>query len=311
MIDRAEDSWPAVGSQLLFGVGIGLVTVALLGDRILGYDRYQWQGNLIALATVIAIQPWLIRNFWISAAIGLLGVAGMMFADARQSLAAFVVVLAVIAFYWAAAKYLELNPQTPNRVRKAVSGRYVVLPLALIVVTGAAVAFTYHPNKLCYCTTDRIIALQSGPGDRDKLLERGLQLVVDSPIIGTGLGSFSGVVPDTENIGNFYEYPHNVPLEVAAETGLVGFLLLFAPLIAAWWALSWAGIRRASPAIASLIVIVGVFFVVANISGDIPSDRGMWIFGIVALKLGIDAWQTRTAQVTQAREKSPEPAPVT
>ena len=70
------------------------------------------------------------------------------------------------------------------------------------------------------------------------------------------------------------------------------------------------GIQRASPAIASLIMVVAVFFIVANISGDIPSDRGMWIFGIVALKLGIDAWQTRTAQVTHARKESPEPAPV-
>src|SRR5207245_1199341 len=177
------DSWPAIGSQLMFGVGIGLVTVALLGDRILGYDRYQWQGNLIALATVIAIQPWLIKNFWASAAIGVLGVAGMMFADARQSLAAFLLVLFVTAFYWAAAKYLELNPATPNRLRKAITGRYIALPLALVLVTVGAIAFTYNPNKLCHCVTDRIIALQSGPGDRDTLLLRGLTMVEQNPIL--------------------------------------------------------------------------------------------------------------------------------
>ena len=310
MIDRAEDSWPAIGSQLMFGVGIGLVTVALLGDRILGYDRYQWQGNLIALATVIAIQPWLIKNFWASAAIGVLGVAGMMFADARQSLAAFLLVLFVTAFYWAAAKYVELKPETPNRLWKAISGRYIALPLALVLVTAGAIAFTYNPNKLCHCVTDRIIALQSGPGDRDTLLLRGLTMVEQNPILGAGPGAFSGVVADSENKGNYYQYPHNVPLEIAAETGLVGFVLLIVPLLLTWLALVRTGIQRASPAIASLIMVVAVFFIVANISGDIPSDRGMWIFGIVALKLGIDAWQTRTAQVTHARKESPEPAPV-
>jgi hypothetical protein len=301
MIDRPEDSWPVVGSQLMIGIGIGLVTVALLGDRILGDQRYQWQGNLIALATVIAIQPWLIKNYWVSAAVGVLGVAGMMFAEARQSLAAFLIVLLLTAVYWGAARYLQESPGTPNRLRAALSGRYVALPLVLVILTGAAIAFTYNPNRLCGCITDRIIALQSGPGDRDKLIEQGLRMVADNPILGGGLGSFAGVVPDTEN-KVFYQYPHNVPLEVAAETGLVGFLLLFVPLIAAWLALTWAGIKRASPVIASVMMIVAVFFIVANISGDIPSDRGMWIAGIVALKLGIEAWQTRAEKARSTAE---------
>jgi hypothetical protein len=45
-----------------------------------------------------------------------------------------------------------------------------------------------------------------------------------------------------------------------------------------------------------VLSFVAIFFVVANLSGDIPSNRGMWIFGIVALKLGIDAWQRRTSE---------------
>jgi hypothetical protein len=79
--------------------------------------------------------------------------------------------------------------------------------------------------------------------------------------------------------------------------------LIIVPLLATWVVLFWTGVQRASPAIATLVMIVAVFFVVSNISGDIPSDRGMWIFGIVALKLGYDAWQSRSAP---ARSAAPE-----
>ncbi len=75
------------------------------------------------------------------------------------------------------------------------------------------------------------------------------------------------------------------------------------PLLVGWVVLLWGGIQRASPAIAGVMMLVAVFFAVANLSGDIPSDRGLWIFGIVALKLGIDAWQSRPEA---ARRTAPE-----
>ena len=122
----------------------------------------------------------------------------------------------------------------------------------------------------------------------DLLIFRGLHLVEESPIIGTGLGSFAGVIPDYLNPTQLYDYPHNVPLEIAAETGLVGFALLLVPLLVGWALLLWRGISLASPAIAAVMMLGTIFFVVANLSGDIPSERGMWIFGIVALKLALD-----------------------
>ena len=56
-----------------------------------------------------------------------------------------------------------------------------------------------------------------------------------------------------------------------------------------WAALFWKGIQTASASIAGILMFVAVFFTVANLSGDIPSERGLWIFGIVAFKLGVDA----------------------
>ncbi|HAC47282.1 MAG TPA: hypothetical protein DCF65_14615 [Chloroflexi bacterium] len=318
MIDRAEDAWPAAASQLVIGVGIGLITVALLGDKFLGVDRYTWQGNLIALGTLVAIQPWLIKNLWASAAIGVLGVGGVVFAGGRQSLAAFLIALVLVAFYWAAARFIREAGGTGQRVRKAVADRYVALPVALVLLTVAGIGVTYVAHLPCNCVTERIVSLEAnGPGDRDKLLAHGFALLGQSPVLGTGVGSFAGVIPNTSTIGTtiggVYQYPHNVPLEVAAETGLIGFLLLFVPLLATWLALFWIGIQRASPAIAALLSFVAIFFVVANLSGDIPSNRGMWVFGIVALKLGIDAWQARAANAespSAARQRVDAPAPV-
>jgi glycosyltransferase involved in cell wall biosynthesis/O-antigen ligase len=304
MVDRAEDLWPAAASQLAIGLGVGLITIALLGDRILGVDRYTWQGNLIALGTLVAVQPWLVKNFWASAAIGVLGVGGIMYAGARQSLVAFGLALLLSAVYWTWARFARESGDTvAQRLKRAVANRYVALPLVLVVLTGAAIVVTYNTTHYCNCVTDRLIALEGNSGDRDTLLRAGVQLFTDSPILGTGLGSFDGVVKDTGYQGGYYLYPHNIPLEVLSETGLIGFLLIIAPLLITWVVLFWTGVQRASPAIATLAMIVAVFFVVANISGDIPSDRGMWIFGIVALKLGYDAWQSRPQA---ARRTAPE-----
>jgi O-antigen/teichoic acid export membrane protein len=308
IIERAEDAWPAAASQLAIGAMVALITVALLGDKILGADRYSWQGDLIALGTLIAVQPWLVKNIWASAAIGVLGVAGIMFAGARQSLVAFGLALLVSAAYWAASRYVRETRAKPHAVRNALAGRYVVLPVALLVLTVGAIAATYvrSPNTYCNCITDRLISLEGNAGDRDKMLYRGFELLGQEPILGTGLGSFAGAVPNSLSSGHFYQYPHNVPLEVASETGLVGFILVFLPLVGGWLALLWGGIQRGSPAVAGVMMIVAVFFTASNLSGDIPSDRGLWVFGILAFKLGLDSHGLRVASSSQP---SPEIEP--
>jgi O-antigen/teichoic acid export membrane protein/O-antigen ligase len=297
IVERVEDMWPAAASQLAIGAAIALITVALLGDKFLGADRYSWQGDLIALGTLIAVQPWLVKNIWASAAIGVLGVAGIIFAGARQSLVAFAIALLLSAAYWAASRYVRETRGKPNALRNALASRYVILPLVLVVLTGGAIAVTFDraPHTYCNCITDRLISLEGNAGDRDKMLYRGFQLLAQDPILGTGLGSFAGAVPNSLSKGNFYQYPHNVPLEIASETGLIGFLLIFVPLVGGWLWLLWAGIQRGSPAIAGVMMIVTVFFTVSNLSGDIPSDRGLWVFGILAFKLGIDAFGLRVA----------------
>ena len=141
--------------------------------------------------------------------------------------------------------------------------------------------------------TDRIVSLETNAGDRDKLLIHGVQLFLSHPVLGAGLGSFAGAVPDSLNPGHFYQYPHNVPLEIASETGIVGALLILVPLLVGWAALFWHGVKLGSGPIASTLMLLAVFFTVANVSGDIPSERGLWIFGIVAFRFGVHYIRSR------------------
>ena len=310
MVDRAADFRPTATSQVVIGGAVALITIAFMGDHFLGADRYAWQGNLIALGTAIAIQPWPIQNIKVSAVIGALGVVGIMMAGSRQSLAAIVVAMLLSAAYWAAASIFSERGSLYARMRKSPAGRYAALSLILLLLTGAYVAVTYvadrgvqvasgqasAPTYACQCVTDRIISLQMSAGDRDQLIAHGVQLFLHNPVLGAGLGSFAGAIPNSLAPGESYQYPHNVPLEIAAEMGLVGLAIMMAPLLAGWSALLWTGMKRMSAPVAAVLMVVAVFFTVANVSGDIPSDRGLWIFGIVALKLGIDAWPKRAAE---------------
>lgn len=289
MVELPEHIWPAAASQLALGSAVALATVVLLGQHFLGEDRYSWQGDLIALGAAIAVQPWLVRRFGASALLGLLGVAGVMYAGSRQAVVALGLALLLTAAYWAAARIYG-----PARVR----ARYIALPLVLFALLGGFLGLTYAgvsgvhlpfgiaSSASCHCVTDRFVVLETNAGDRDRLLAHGVQLFLQNPVLGTGLGSFAGAVPDSLHPGTYYPYPHNVLLEVAAETGIVGFLLVFVPLFAAWAVLLRRGMRLASGPIAALAAITAVFFTVANLSGDVPSERGLWIFGLVALQLG-------------------------
>jgi O-antigen ligase len=194
-------------------------------------------------------------------------------------------------------------------MRFALSGRYVLLPLAIVALLVGYIGITYagdlglhltwtgmtrgSGSMSCNCVSDRLISLEASPGDRDQLLLRGVHLFASNPILGAGLGSFAGAIPDSLQAGHFYQYPHNVLLELAAETGIIGVLLVMGPLLVGWAALFWSGVRTASAPIANIVMFVAVFFTVANISGDIPSERGLWIFGIVAFRLGVDQFRAR------------------
>lgn len=291
---------PAALVQLALGIGIAIVSVVLQSDAVLGSDRYQWQGNVIALALMVAVQFWLLNRPWIVGVVGALCVAGIMYAGSRQSVAIVVAGMLLTSAYWAAAGRWGFGLGW----KKALLSIRVLLPIGILVAQGAAIVGTRlvfgSPVRVtggvtspCHCVTDRIINLQTDTGGRIELLKAGVSLFAHNPIFGGGLGSFVGLVKG-------YDYPHNVFLEIGGELGLIGLLLIFVPLVWGWLRFAWKGIKTADAAIATLLGITLAYFVVANFSSDIPSNRGLWIFGIVAMKFGLAGWRQRNRREPQA-----------
>ena len=70
--------------------------------------------------------------------------------------------------------------------------------------------------------------------DRGDLFERTYSMISDSPLVGTGVGTYRWVFPSykDERFGSyFYEHAHNDYLEIISEQGLIGFVLLASGVI--------------------------------------------------------------------------------
>ncbi len=291
LINQIEQIRPAAMVYIVVGIAIAVLTLSLCNPRLLGEQRYTWQGNLAALATLLLLQFWIVRLFWLGALLAVLSLLGLSAANSRQSLAAVAVGLVATAAYWLAADRIR-----PVLRRRFGLSRMSLLPLALVLgLVSALSAWVYveflrargltslnwlhNPASGCGRIAGRIVAFSQNTGSRDDLITSGWQLFANHALFGGGLGSFVGLVRG-------YNYPHNVPLEVAGEMGIVGVVVLLLPLLVGWVRLLAAGVRTRSHAVASLMAIVLVFLVVANLSGDLPSARALWIFGLVAFKFG-------------------------
>ncbi len=284
MVSSLDDLRPAAFVFVVVGVLIAVASVITRNDALLGVGRYTTQGNLIAVAGLVLCQFWIVRDFRAGALLAALAFVATLVVASRQSVAAFAIGLGFTGVYWFLAA---------RRGRGAApSRRYLLMPAVLYaaVVAGLAVwvALTLQPwvpmpaaitNPVtCNCVVGRFIDLGTHPGGRTLLVQQGWTLFAGHPLFGAGLGSFVGLAA--------YPYPHNILLEVAGEMGLVGVVVLLVPLLAGWVRLVAAGIRTGSQAAATAAVIVLAYTVVANLSGDLASQRGLWVFGLAALKLG-------------------------
>lgn len=115
----------------------------------------------------------------------------------------------------------------------------------------------------------------------------------DAPIVGVGIGGFagalfrSGLPPSLTQFGNqVWTSPHNLPVQLLAETGALGTLLALA-CPGVWW---WQTVRRyvtnAQPALWWIIAATGIEFIHSIFEYPLWSAH---FLGVTALLIGLGA----------------------
>lgn len=169
----------------------------------------------------------------------------------------------------------------PRRTTKSKQGSILVM-LAIAVVAGYGV-WKHGSNQVDFRTLRRMELLLTGSDfggsgeQRLQLWRTALAACEERPFWGYGLGSFP-VLHYREDVRS---HPHNLFMEVAAETGGVGVALLVAMIALAYRNLSAGGGLRNDPL--RLVVFVLLVNAGANamVSGDIPDNRVF--FGLLGL----------------------------
>ncbi|MDZ4232633.1 MAG: O-antigen ligase family protein [Dietzia sp.] len=259
-------------------------------------DRRQWLAwGVAAWAVAVALAQRMFPNEAL-ASIGRLAGEDLTYQAVGRAVGAGVVVFALIA--------LSVRPRRLYRLA-AVAATVILLvvavgagsrgPLlgaalavALIVVrtrggallVAGAVAILWYllPTLERRFFPERLFGLDDNSAvARSESAQRVIEHIQAHPL-GTGIGSLQHVVVSSTIDG--LVYPHNVLLEIAGEAGLFA-ALVFVGVVA--WAI-WRLWRRGETLGDKLTLALLVYFLVnALVSGDINSNRGLWLFLGVAV----------------------------
>ena len=124
----------------------------------------------------------------------------------------------------------------------------------------------------------------SSAGTRLFYWRQSLALFSERPLVGGGTGGFAWFVSGTDA----REYPHNILLELATETGIVGLtilaclmLLIVQNLLSALHVSALIGGFNRS-LLVTLFAILTFELAGAMLSGDLNDGRGLWaLFGVI------------------------------
>jgi O-antigen ligase len=191
----------------IYGRFLALVMIAVTATVLWGRDR---RTQLLGALVLVWLMGGLITSF------------------SQSSIAALLLGLAVLAAWrW--------------DVRATV---YVSLALAAI---GAVVVLA-APSNLHFGLNGSGGSANNATNGRTKLISGGLELFAQKPLIGYGSGSFETEYKRHGNAtaANATSASHTIPVTIAAEQGIVGFLLYAALLVVAFMTL-FSGAGRSPP----------------------------------------------------------------
>jgi O-antigen ligase len=155
----------------------------------------------------------------------------------------------------------------------------------------------------------QVLITDLGEVTRIALYKEAIKVWAESPIWGVGSGGFAVAVTGSEFAR---EYPHNILLELAAETGIVG-VAVFATMVYVAFSVGWAMSRNSQglALVATRYLVASAYFALLNamVSGDINDNRLVFVW------LGLMASATRfrsfagagfSASLSKLRVDAPE-----
>jgi branched-subunit amino acid transport protein AzlD len=250
-----------VGALLLILSRVGVDYAKPLVD--LPYDGFSANKNsfgfqlLLAVCAVCAAR-WEKSEYWLAILLG-----GLFFADSRAALLALAVVVGMTF-------YLRIMP-------------WRVLAVAGVLGAALFVFVNYSPDVSAYVTsvvTGRpfesagdivYAATASDDNTRVKSLVLGWEMFKSHPIFGAGLGAF---IDQQMRAGNLLII-HSSPLWLLAETGIIGFIVVAAPLFRVFFR-QITTVRKQDVAGLTLILVITAFGVEAN-AHEMMYQRAFWL----------------------------------
>lgn len=168
-------------------------------------------------------------------------------------------------------------------VQKASRHRAVVALGPIVVVVGALAAYGFAVQHYRYTIFLDNTKSFSERIWRSEAWEAGIDTWRKSPLFGVGLGGYN---KDSEHFGR--GYPHNLFIEMLAETGLVGFVLGIGFLISCWATILQSQRAWVRKDFMMVLSMWAYCFLIAMVSLDIPGNIEVFYFPAAAI-LGVKA----------------------
>lgn len=214
-------------------LGLGIVAMVALDAR-----------RLQLATTLLAVAPAAVVTVWLGSRADALTAAGAPLAEASRDgrrLVAYVVILAVLsAGLVLAAAYSERHVRVTRRVRLACAGGLVLVVVLALVAASVAYGSPASIARKAWAQvhapaptsegelTGRLFSLSAN--GRLELASVALDDFAESPIAGSGAGTYERYWLQHRDIPGKVRDAHSLYLEVLAELGVIGLVLLLVAL---------------------------------------------------------------------------------
>lgn len=173
----------------------------------------------------------------------------------------------------------------------------------LVFAASGAAALVFFRTQVEAMFAQRIVKLtleERYSSGRGSLIPSAIEMFRSEPLFGWGIEGWKGTVGRSYSL----DYPHNLPVQLAAELGLVG--LLFLALAIALYVREYVRMREAWRDVAFFSMSGFVLVLTASqVSGDYYDARMMWIYmavpGAVLLNLACEGADTLTVPAEPVR----------